>query len=560
MKGGEEFTMHWATLDSFMLDDPFWQQRMGMPVANEQFLRAVLEYGRCSSYRFFATDGPSAERLFGILKARFPWAADRIRVQPQATLPTAVRACRPDVVHNGDFTYYMPHLIEWRNRLSASLRFPVTGVTHSLDTATLYTKFISLLLAGPKPYDAVVCTSRCAVEMLRQSFDEIREGFREKFGGLLPEPPRLVHIPLGIPERRRPMSSRGRARRRLGIPEDHVVILTLGRLSPRTKMDLSPFLEAFGRFLAGLEARGGPAVTLVVAGGGRKDGVRLVSEMVETLGLTGVVKVRANVSAGEKEELYAASDLFCSLVDNYQETFGLTLLEAMEAGLPVIASDFDGYKDLVLPGQTGFLVPTFASGSQEPWDGLAGILEPSVLRFYRAQKVAFDMDFLVQALQTLVCRPDIRRALAENARRRVEDFRWSRVIPAYLDLWEDLASRARSESSDGTKVRPLITPSVPKIFSHYPSTVLHDESLVVPGPNGARFSSGLFRPIRYVEMALLLNQGLLEAMVRRTSSHGKSTISDLLHVGRTEYGLDRDASLLHLDWLMKHGVLVPKNC
>jgi hypothetical protein len=61
-------------------------------------------------------------------------------------------------------------------------------------------------------------------------------------------------------------------------------------------------------------------------------------------------------------------------------------------------------------------------------------------------------------------------------------------------------------------------------------------------------------------MALLLNQGLLEAMVRRTSSHGESTISDLLHLGRAEYGLDREASLLHLDWLIKHGVLVPKKC
>ncbi|MBC7185353.1 MAG: glycosyltransferase, partial [Marinobacter sp.] len=237
-----------------------------------------------------------------------------------------------------------------------------------------------------------------------------------------------------------------------------------------------------------------------------------------------------------------------------------TLLEAMDAGLPVIASDFDGYKDLVLQGKTGFLIPTYASASQEPWDGLAGILEPSVLRFYRAQEVAFDTDFLVKALQTLVCGPDIRRAFAENARRLIEDFRWSRVIPAYLDLWEDLAFRARSESSEGAHVRPLITPSVPKIFSHYPSTVLQDESLVVPGPNGTRFASGLFQPIQYAEMALFLNQQVLDAMVRRTSSLGESTISDLLHMGRNEYGLDRDDSLLHLDWLVKHGVLVPKKC
>ena len=43
-------------------------------------------------------------------------------------------------------------------------------------------------------------------------------------------------------------------------------------------------------------------------------------------------------------ELWAAADVFLSLVDNIQETFGITPLEAMAAGLPVVASDWDGYR------------------------------------------------------------------------------------------------------------------------------------------------------------------------------------------------------------------------
>ena len=58
-------------------------------------------------------------------------------------------------------------------------------------------------------------------------------------------------------------------------------------------------------------------------------------------------------------EAWAASDLFVSLSDNLQETFGITPVEAMAAGLPVVVSDWDGYKDTVVEGVTGYRVPTW---------------------------------------------------------------------------------------------------------------------------------------------------------------------------------------------------------
>ena len=50
--------------------------------------------------------------------------------------------------------------------------------------------------------------------------------------------------------------------------------------------------------------------------------------------------------------------MFVSPSDSIQETFGLSVIEAMASGLPVVASDWDGYRDLVEDGRTGFLVPT----------------------------------------------------------------------------------------------------------------------------------------------------------------------------------------------------------
>jgi len=284
----------------------------------------------------------------------------------------------------------------------------------------------------------------------------------------------------------------------------------------------------------------------------------LVWEMVLALGLQNAVQIKANVSEQEKEALYASADIFCSLVDNYQETFGLTLVEAMDAGLPVVASDFNGYRDLVLHGETGFLVPTYASACQDPWDGLAGLLDPSLLRFYRAQKVAFDMEAMVQALHILICREDVRREFSERAKRRAQEFRWARVIRAYRALWAELISHARRDRQESeTAYGPLITPSVSRIFLHYPSKVLTDETVLILGPMGRAFVAKAYQPVQYAELTVLLKNDVLHALAQRVS-YGDVTVEGLTRLVGSRWGMDRGSAALHVDWLIKNGVVAPK--
>ena len=60
----------------------------------------------------------------------------------------------------------------------------------------------------------------------------------------------------------------------------------------------------------------------------------------------------------EPKTAWACADIFCSFSDNVQETFGITPVEAMAAGLPMIISDWNGYRDSVQNGVQGFLIPT----------------------------------------------------------------------------------------------------------------------------------------------------------------------------------------------------------
>ena len=59
-------------------------------------------------------------------------------------------------------------------------------------------------------------------------------------------------------------------------------------------------------------------------------------------------------------EYYQLSDVFISLSDYCGETFGLTVMEAMACGLPVVISDFAGYKTHITDGVEGYYIQTLS--------------------------------------------------------------------------------------------------------------------------------------------------------------------------------------------------------
>ena len=164
--------------------------------------------------------------------------------------------------------------------------------------------------------------------------------------------------------------------------------------------------------------------------------------MVDRLQLQDYVRIESNISYDKKITLFSAADIFISLSDNYQETFGITILEAMAQGLPVIASDFNGYKELVDEGRTGFLIPAYGSMDQNPWDLTMGLMDPSSARFYLAQKIAVDMTVLAQAIVELASDPGKRRDMGIRARARAMRYHWQAIIPRYEELWTELKKRA----------------------------------------------------------------------------------------------------------------------
>jgi len=127
--------------------------------------------------------------------------------------------------------------------------------------------------------------------------------------------------------------------------DDKFVLLTVNFLHPRKRIDL--FLRAF----AVLKASVPHAVALVVGAGPENDALRALAN---ELGIADAVRFTGFVPDEWLPAYYAASDVYvhtCKL-----ESFGLSVLEASAAGLPVIAVNEGGPREIVVDGETGLLV------------------------------------------------------------------------------------------------------------------------------------------------------------------------------------------------------------
>lgn len=162
-------------------------------------------------------------------------------------------------------------------------------------------------------------------------------------------------VPCGFDAREFSPMDRRQAREALGLADDEFVVLQLGRMVPRKGID------NVIRAMAHLPDSPAPARLLVV-GGESADGAALCTqEFLRLQGIarqSGVIERVTFTGHRRRHELrahYAAADVF--VTTPWYEPFGITPLEAMACGIPVVASAVGGLAYTVVDGVTGYLVP-----------------------------------------------------------------------------------------------------------------------------------------------------------------------------------------------------------
>lgn len=456
----------------------------GRHVAGESFLGGFFRHAETGEFVCHA-DSPALAKLFVEMAGR---AAPG---RPVRLVPT-----REPQALGGVGCLFVPGpgigQFAWRRRGANQRAYSLCGVTHT--TSESPDNFGDLVTAPIQPWDAVICTSWAARSSVESVLLPYADYLRSRLGAKSLPLPHLPVIPLGIDTAafRFGDAERQAERQRLGIADEDVAVLFMGRLSFHAKAHPFPMYVALQR----AAERTGRRIHLIQAGwfgndaiaGAFMQGARRYCPDVNPIFLDGrLPEVRNRV--------WAAADLFTSLVDNIQETFGLTPVEAMAAGLPCVITDWNGYRETVRHEIDGFRVPTVMA---PPGSGIdladhyaAGIDTYDYYVGRASQITAVDIDAAAAAYERLVTDADLRRRMGEAAQARaVEVFDWRSIIPRYQELWRQLAIlRGDFEESvpwDGAGSGPNpLRPDPMTMFAAYPTAALSGAMRLVRTPQAS---------------------------------------------------------------------------
>lgn len=134
--------------------------------------------------------------------------------------------------------------------------------------------------------------------------------------------------------------------------KDPNLLVAIGRLTRKKRPDLS--IRAFGLVHANF-----PDLRFEMIGGG--DQLQACEELIANLGLCSAVRLRGSQPHDEVKKMLARASVFVqhsvTAENGDQESQGISLLEAMASGVPVVTTDHNGFSETVVVGKTGFLSP-----------------------------------------------------------------------------------------------------------------------------------------------------------------------------------------------------------
>ena len=363
--------------------------------------------------------------------------------------------------------------------------YSIVGITHTTASHEIMSCIKDTLVAPLMPWDAIICTSEAVKSTVNEIMDDYYDFLSFKIGATRKPEIQLPVIPLGINiDDFKIEADKKSIRESFGIDDNDIVILFVGRLSFHAKAHNIPMFLALENISKNMKDSN---IHFIMTGWFPNDDVKEMYNSDAKLYCPSVnIIFLDGRDQSTKFKAFNASDIFFSLTDNIQETFGLTPLEGMAAGLPVVVSDWNGYKDTVRDGIDGFRIPT-TSYPEDLSTALAyryDIGLDSYDRYcgYHSQFTSVNIEKAIEKLRLLIEDKELRTKFGLNAKNYAkEKFNWSSILRSYTNLKNDLHKIRKDENKKYSKVLNKISSDrLPpyKIFNSYPTNYLNASNSV----------------------------------------------------------------------------------
>ncbi len=455
---------------------------MGRQAAGQGFLRGYVQAAQAQQQKASAwvtNSSPKAaeEARHGFRQAGLHSALEVLSSQNLAALQ-----------HSGCLYVPQPGLAELAaQRIRVGERqFSLCGITHTTASHAVMSTLAQLPMTALRAWDAVICTSQAVRQSVDHLLNQQLEFLKWKLGATRFELPQLPVIPLGVHVQDYEFSEAQKvaARQQLNLTENDIAVLFVGRLSFHAKAHPHPMLVA----LQNVASKSSKKIHLIQAGWFANDPIEAAFRQAALELAPDVQHVFLDGRNSEQRTTaWASADIFCSLADNIQETFGLTPIEAMAASLPVIVSDWDGYKDTVRHGVDGFRVPTCMPIAGDGLD-LASLYESGLINYdmycgFACEFVAVDIQKTTEYFETLIANKELRLQMGQAAHERaLARYDWRVVLGEYQALWASLRERRLSLNSLDSLSNPFTAavdrPDPFAFFSGYASQTLDDQAVL----------------------------------------------------------------------------------
>lgn len=464
----------------------------------------------------------------------------------------------------------------WRRRTMGQRRYSVIGEIENLGTAATQAELLNVLIAPAQYWDALVYPSKtlkAAGERLltvQSEYLTFRMGGTAAFSGVSFVIPPGVNTSL-YSETDGTKDIRNGIRRRLGIKEDDYCVLVTGNFAFYERAHPTPLFLA----LESAVRRTGARIHLLQAGWfdnekierAYRDAVREFAPAVNAIFLDGR-------EADIRDQVCYAADTYASFDDAVGHGVDTEMIEAMAAGLPIVAADWGSNRDVISNGQNGYLVPTWLPLAESggdltlaPENQIMGIDEVRADLFLSgtvSQATAIDIRAAAEAFEALAGDIEHRQQLSVNARKTaVETYDWKVVIGRHQTLWSEL----RRIRADGAEISPPVTgrPAIPhlddpfSVFQPFASQVIGEHTKVSLSP-GIKGGEGITERLRRLRLnpindtashAMLEEEEQAHVLAHLSERDGVEVIqlAELLPE-RRRYRLPRT-----LGWLAKMGIV-----